>query len=88
MIEQVKDATTPAEMRAEIYRLRHYKPMVSMVIDMADYNGLSAEYRFTILAYHALKEKQDTRAQLLQQIQMTQNPPVFLSPKGIKLFDI
>jgi len=49
---------------------------------------LSAEYRFTILAYHALKEKQDTRAQLLQQIQMTQNPPVFLSPKGIKLFDI
>jgi hypothetical protein len=68
MIEQMKDATTPAEMRAEIYRHRQYDHMVRRVIDIADYDGLSAEDRYTILAYHALKAKNEAQAQLFQPI--------------------
>lgn len=56
-IEQLKEAATPEEMRAEIFRLRRHDPMVRNVMDMADYNGLSAEYRYLILAYHALRER-------------------------------
>lgn len=63
--EPVRDATTPNEMRAEIMRLswNNRNPLVRQVMDAADYNGLSAEDRYTLLAYHALKEM--TRLQRL-----------------------
>jgi hypothetical protein len=54
--EKVNDANTAEEMRAEILRLRHYNPIVRMLMDMADYKGVSAEDRFTILAYNVLKQ--------------------------------
>lgn len=56
-IEQVKDAGTLDEMRAEIFRLQMYDPMVRQVTDMANFRGLSAEDRYTALAYYALRER-------------------------------
>ena len=73
-IEQVRDATSPTDMRAEIYRLRRENPLVRAVMDMADYNGLSAEDRYTFLAYHALKESAKARQLLLEQLQVTPRP--------------
>lgn len=70
-IEQVREATTPEEMRSEILRLRHEVSLVRAVMDMADFNGMSAEDRYTILAYHAIKESAKARSMLLDQLQMT-----------------
>jgi hypothetical protein len=64
-IEQLKEAATPEEMRAEICRLRRYDPMVQKVMDMADYRGLSAEDRYVILAYHALGERARSQQMVL-----------------------
>lgn len=57
MIEQVKKAETVEEMRAELFRLSHCDPLVRHVMQMADYSGLSAEDRYTILAYHAMADR-------------------------------
>jgi hypothetical protein len=57
-IEQLKDVHTPEEMRAEIHRLARERSsvLVRSVMDCADFNGLSAEDRYTMLAYHALRD--------------------------------
>ena len=57
-IEQLKDAQTPEEMRAEIHRLSRERSsvIVRSVMDCADFNGLSSEDRYTMLAYHALRD--------------------------------
>jgi hypothetical protein len=66
MIEQVKDANTAEEMRAEIFRLQYYDHLVKSVMDTANYSGMSAEDRYTMLAYHALKQKNDAQARVLE----------------------
>lgn len=66
ILEQVKEATTPEEMRAELFRLKHYDPLVRAVWDSADYGGMSAEDRYTILAYHAVKSKNEAQQQVLE----------------------
>jgi hypothetical protein len=50
MLEHLKDAETPDEMRAAIYRLQHYDPIVRAVMVSANYRGASAEDRYTVLA--------------------------------------
>lgn len=57
-IEQLREAATPEEMRAEINRLSRERAsvLVRSVMDCADYNGLSSEDRYTMLAYHALRD--------------------------------
>ena len=72
-IEQVKDASGPSEMRAELHRMRNYDPLVRSVMDSADYSGMSAEDRYTLLAYHALRGKNHAQALLLESARM--NPP-------------
>ena len=53
----LKDARSLEEMRAEIFRIQQYDSMVRHVMDMANYRGMSAEDRFTVLAYYALRER-------------------------------
>lgn len=57
-IEQLREAKTPEEMRAEIHRLARERSsaLIRSVMDCADFNGLSAEDRYTMLAYHALRD--------------------------------
>jgi len=65
MLEQVKDAETPEEMRAELYRLQHYDPLVRAVMDSANYRGASAGDRYTVLAYNALKQLAEIKRHVL-----------------------
>lgn len=76
MIEQVKDAETPEEMRAEIFRLQHYDPLVRNVANMANYSGMSAEDRYTVLAYNALKQLNYIKSLTLD-YKMTHVAPMF-----------
>ena len=64
--EPVQEAQTVEEMRAEINRLRRYEPLVRSVMDTADYNGMSSEDRFTILAYQALKQNSKLKEMCLE----------------------
>jgi hypothetical protein len=59
IIEQVKDAASTEEMRAELFRLAHYDALVRAVMDMANYHGLSSEDRYTELAYYAMKSRNE-----------------------------
>lgn len=57
-IEQVKDASTPEQMRAEINRMAQHDALTRQVMVIADRYGMSGEDRYTMLAYHALREHQ------------------------------
>jgi hypothetical protein len=61
MFEPIKDATTPDEMRAEISRFSYYDPMVRHAMRQADYLGMNGEDRYTLLAFLALKSRQQLR---------------------------
>ena len=64
-VEQVKDCATPEEMRAELFRMRQHNFVVSRVIDLADFKGLSAEDKYTMLAYYSLKSHQELYEKVL-----------------------
>jgi len=81
-IEQLKEVTTPAEMRAEIFRLMQHDPMVCNVMRMADYNGLSGEDRYLILAYHALHELARMKQMVLDNALTRPMPPMFVPPNA------
>lgn len=55
--EELREAGSFDEMRAEIFRLQRIDPMVRNVMDMASYRGLSAEDRYVALAYYALRDR-------------------------------
>ena len=76
-IEQLKEAATPDEMRAEIYRLCRHDPMVHQVMAMADHQGLSAEDRYTALAYYALRTLLAAHQQALDDAMTRPMPPFF-----------
>ena len=79
IIEQVKDAATPEEMRAEIFRLSFHDALVRAVTDAANYSGMNAEDRYTLLAYHTLKERCLAQSLVMQYAMTTVNP--MLVPK-------
>lgn len=83
-IEQMKEAASPEEMRAEISRLRRYDPMVCNVMDMADYRGLSAEDRYTVLAYHALRMLLAAHQRALDDAMTRPMTPLVMAP-NVKL---
>lgn len=78
-IEKVKDANTVEEMRAEISRLRYHDNIIHTVMDLADYKGLSAEDRFTILAYHLVKQNAELREMVID-YHMSRPMPMVIMP--------
>jgi hypothetical protein len=78
ILEQVKDAETPEEMRAEIYRLQHYDSLVRAVMDSANYRGASAEDRYTVLAYNALKQLAEIKRHVLNDAMLLPLPHVLV----------
>lgn len=78
-IEQVRDANTIDEMRAELYRLRFHEPLVKSAFDFADYAGKSAEDKYAFLAYHALRDRQRfLQLQLTHFLTRTDCPAIFV----------
>lgn len=78
-IDKVQEANTAEEMRAEILRLRRHIPMVRQVMDLADYKGVSAEDRFTILAYNILRQN-EVLQRLVLDYRMTHVIPMVIIP--------
>ncbi len=76
ILEQVRDATTPTEMRAELYRLRHFDQLVRAVFDAADYGGVSAEDRYTVLAYNAMRDRNKAMETALEFANCTVRPMI------------
>ncbi len=87
MSEQVRNAITPDEMRAELHRLQYYDSLIHAVMTTSDYRGISSEDRYTLLAYHAIKALHLANERLLQDA-MTRITPMFVTttavPKEIK----
>lgn len=81
-IEQVKNANSLEEMRAEIFRLSRNDAMVRQVMDMANHRGLSAEDRFTALAYYALRERSLLQKVILDDAMIRPAPPMVLPPNA------
>ena len=77
-IEQVREATTPSEMRVEIARLTRNNHIVRATMDCADYTGLSAEDRYTMLAYHALAVLAKTQRVMHEYVLTTPGPHLVL----------
>jgi len=80
--EQVREATTPSEMRAEIVRLSRYNNIVRATMNCADYTGLSAEDRYTMLAYHALAALAQTQRALHEYVLTTPGPHLVMPNVG------
>jgi hypothetical protein len=57
MVEQLNDAATIAEMRAEIERIGNHDPMVRSALSVGFHGDLSPADTYTLLAYHALRER-------------------------------
>lgn len=82
--EKVREAFTPEEMRAEIFRLRHYDPLVRAVMQGADYRGASAEDRYTTLAYAALQERAKLKRYAMECAMAVAHPPHIITPGELK----
>jgi hypothetical protein len=75
------DAT---KMRAAISEARHESHIISNIMYMADVQGLSAEDRYTTLAYHALVALQTYYARCLEITRLYPSPSVILGSASIK----
>ena len=64
----------PTEMRQAIFEAMHESALVKNVMYSADYQGLSAEDRYTALAYHALVALETYYKQALQHAMLYPNP--------------
>lgn len=80
-IAEVRDATTPQEMRAELFRLRFDDPLVRACLDAGDYSGMSAEDKYTVLAYNAVKQKCHLQRVIADYMAITPMPP-FIFKQG------
>jgi hypothetical protein len=64
----------PTEMRQAIFEAMHESALVRNVMYSADYQGLSAEDRYTSLAYHALVALETYYKKALQHAMLYPNP--------------
>jgi hypothetical protein len=77
----IKDCSTPDEVRAELFRLRRESILVSRAMDFSDYNGYSGEDKYAMLAYHALKSRAEYIKSTLD-LQMRMPPTPIIVKKG------
>lgn len=64
--EQIINADTPAGMRRAIFEAATHSSLIRNALYAADLRGMSAEDRYTFLAYYALRQLQDTSDELLK----------------------
>lgn len=80
--EPLADAETPNEMRKAINEYRHHggSGTVKQTMYFADAEGLSAEDRYTILSYHLLKDCEQLRKILYEEVS-ARPAPIFIVEK-------
>lgn len=77
-----KDPATVDEMRQAIERARRDSGLISNVIGIAHYKGMSGEDKYAMLAYHALRQLEATHKQLLQMLYTTPSKPLIIDPNA------
>lgn len=75
MFHEPEEAKTAEEMRKAIFGLLRDDNLVRAAFDMADYNGLSGEDKYTILAYTALRERAYFGNKVLRFASLSPTPP-------------
>ena len=75
------DATTPNDMRSALLHAALHDATVTAAFIVADRQDLSAEDRYTLLAYHQTLRAQETIAMLLQHMQWENKPSPFAVTK-------
>jgi hypothetical protein len=68
-------------MRKEIFEAAHDSALICNCMRTADYSGMSAEDRYTLLAYEALVMLESYHKRLMQYINLTPQPP-FISERS------
>ena len=79
--EEVKEVSTVEGMRRRIQRYAHDDSLTRHVFDSAYYRGLSGEDTMTMLAYHALLDREQFRELVLEQLVLNPMPPKIVQAK-------
>jgi len=74
---KIEQAESADEMRAAIFRFRFENILVKSVLDSVEYSGMSAEDKYTMLAYHAICRAEELQKMVLTQLQ-TIPQPIFI----------
>lgn len=82
MIEQVRDAESVEEMKAELDRMRLHCPMVARVFAVASHADLGMDYVYTQLAYHSLKLLKVNQAESLRDKLNRDNARIIIECNG------
>jgi hypothetical protein len=69
-------------MRRAIDEAKHESALVGQAMISADYNGMSGEDRYTMLAYHALVALETYWKQALKSSMLNPNPPWIIKATG------
>jgi hypothetical protein len=88
MIEPVLNAATPEEMRAAIILMQYHDPLVRSVFEMTRYKDMSPEDLYTVLAFHAIREKNAAHLRELELLRITSTPLFMLEIPAIKQWDV
>jgi len=83
LYSEIEEANTPEEMRKAFFKLIRDDPLVNRVWVTSDINGLSGEDRYTLLAYFLIKDRDQYRGRLIEQINLTPRT-VFIKDKALK----
>ena len=73
--ERIKKADTPEQMRAELYRMSYHDPVVRNCMQAANFQGMGAEDRYTIMAYHLLDAYYRVGRMAIDTSRLNTNPP-------------
>lgn len=65
-LPKYNEVLSPNDMRVAIFKMAYEDPLVRSCMDAANYGGLSAEDRYTMIAYYALKSREEMSKYLLE----------------------
>lgn len=83
-IAKVGEAHTADEMRAELFRLSRDDHLVRSVFNHADYRGLSGEEKYLLLAYNAMRDRNNFMRQLYDWTMSHPAPSPFIELREIQ----
>lgn len=79
--EEIRAATTPNEMRAEVTRNARANKIVYNVEMLASHSGMSGEDKYATMAYHLMRENAELRKHILNGL-ATQPTQIFITKDG------
>lgn len=80
--EPIKACKTIEEMRAEIHRQRRNDPNIHQAMSAAEYQGLSAEDTYTLLAFGLLNAVRPLQRALHEAVLTNYPQPMFITPRN------